>query len=183
VLHQVDRTLTAQNKTVFLFLFENSAELSRKPVIQFVKALIRSKDEIWLLIDETQNNVEAALFAVLLKNTKGHNITTIGAGVPEYQSPSSRFKRKIGTDRLFLNSYQMLVDEGVVKYFESIAANTDTHEIDLLLEHIRNYVGGHIYPLMWLGEQLVPRITYQSDSSDQVINYLGSRLFRTQENF
>ena len=185
VLNQIGLNLIGQNKTVFLF--ESATALSRESVIRWVKSLILAREEVWLLIDETQNNVEAELFTLLLKNTKGHKITTIGAGVPEYQSMSQRFKKRIDTDQLFLTSNQMLVDEGVVQYFKNIASGingaADTDQVDLLIEHLRNYVGGHVYPLMWLSEKLVPMLAAKSYSADEVINYLGSSSFRQQEDF
>eukprot|EP00978_Attheya_sp_CCMP212_P041037 scaffold230437_cov35-Attheya_sp.AAC.1 len=33
------------------------------------------------------------------------------------------------------------------------------------LKQIRSYVGGHIYPLMWIAEKLGSRITQQSKTS------------------
>lgn len=185
VLHQIGLRLKSQSKTVFFF--DSATELNREPVIQWVKSRIFAREEVWFLIDETQSNVEAGLFTLLLKNTRGHKITTIGAGVPEYQSMSQKFKKRIDTDQLFLTSHQVLVDEGVVQYFESIATAinkaADTDQVDLLLEYIRNYVGGHVYPLMWLAEQLVPRLAAQNCSIQEVINFLDSCLFREQEDF
>lgn len=70
------------------------------------------------------------------------------------------------------------MDEGVVQYFASIAKTingaTDIDQVNLLIEQIRDFVGGHVYPLMWSAEKLVPRIADNSHSADQVVNYLGS---------
>ena len=144
MLNEIARSLLNERKTVFLF--ENAAALNRIDVVKFVKLLAHSKQEVWLLIDETQTNVDAELFTLLLKNNKNHAIITIGAGVPEYVSMSQKFSKKYSTDRLFLSSFQMLENEGIVQYFENIATEINeaihTNQVDILLEYIRDYVGG-----------------------------------------
>ena len=187
VLNQVGQALQAQNKRVFMF--PTSSALSRETVIQSVKSLAASPEPTWLLIDETQDNVGAELFNLLLKNVQNHAITTIGAGVPEFQSTSQKFKKKFGTEHLFLTSNRVMVDEGVVQYFERVAAATngtgtvDTSELGIVLEYIRNYVGGHIYPLMWHAERLVQRLATQACNTAQAIDYLHSTAFRNQEEY
>ena len=79
LLHQLGQHLTINNKEVYFF--PNASELNRESVIRFVKALGRSKQAAYVLVDETQQNTTAALFTLPLKNNTGHNITTIGAGV------------------------------------------------------------------------------------------------------
>jgi hypothetical protein len=77
----------------------------------------------------------------------------------------------------------MLVDEGVAGYFSRNANAATFAEINCLLEYIRLYVGGHIYPFMWLAEQLVPKIRDQGELADQVIIYFDSDLVCDQEDF
>jgi hypothetical protein len=96
-----------------------------------------------------------------LKNTTDHQITTIGAGIPEFQTASSKFTYKIGIKRLLLSLRHMLVNEGIVGYFTRNASTASFAEIDRLLEYIWLYVCGHIYPLMWVAERLVPKIRDQ----------------------
>lgn len=47
-----------------------------------------------------------------------------------------------------------------------------------VLEHIRNYVGGHIHPLMWLSDVLVKKLVAQGYNVDQTLEYLYSDEFR-----
>lgn len=181
LLKQVGQTLQSQGQTVLFF--ESAEGFNRESVRSFVRALVRSTQEVYILVDETQSNVNSELFTLLLKNPDGHQVTTIGAGVPEFVTLSSKFKYKIGTDSLFLNSRQALQTEGVIAYFALNATETAAAEIDTLLEYVRSYVGGHIYPLMWVAERLVPRITRDGETANQVITYLGSSEFQQQEDF
>jgi energy-coupling factor transporter ATP-binding protein EcfA2 len=180
LLKQLGQALQSQGKTVLFF--ESAEGFKRESVRSYVRALVRSTQEVYILVDETQSNVNSELFTLLLKNPEGHQVTTIGAGVPEFQT----FKYKIGTDSLFLNSLQDLQTEGVLEYFtrhETGTAATAAAEINVLLEYIRSYVGGHIYPFMWLAERLVPRITRDGETVNQVITFFGSSTFRQQEDF
>ena len=145
----------------------------------FINALAKSKQEVFVLVDETQQDVNAPGFDRMLKNDTGHNITLIGAGVPAFMSASGNFKKKIGTERLFLNSDQ-LQSEGVVGYFSRGAAGDQLTEIKKLIEYLREYVGGHIYPLMWLSEQLVPRIK-NGNSAKEALKHFESPAFRSQQ--
>jgi hypothetical protein len=61
-----------------------------------------------------------------LKNSRGHKITTIGAGVPEFDSINVRFMRNIVAKDLFLSSNDMLEDTGVVSYFSQKKNATTT---------------------------------------------------------
>ena len=79
VLHQLGLILTSKKEEVYFFA--NARAFNRELVIQFVKALAKSKRKVYLLVDETQDNTGAELFTLLLKNNTGHAITTIGAGV------------------------------------------------------------------------------------------------------
>lgn len=56
----------------------------------FIYALAKSKQEVFVLVDETQQDVNAPGFDRMLKNDTGHNITLIGAGGP---AASGNFKK------------------------------------------------------------------------------------------
>ena len=77
----------------------------------------------------------------------------------------------------------MLTEEGITDVFASSASGARRDEIGRLLQCIRSHVGGHIYPLMWLAEQLVPKIKDEGSSVDEVIKYFESGNFRAQEPF
>jgi hypothetical protein len=79
--------------------------LSREPFHRLVVAG-GIAEPTWLLIDETQDNGRE-LFNLLLKNVQ--NAIT-GAGVPEFQSMSQKFKKKFGNEHLFL-LHRVMVDE------------------------------------------------------------------------
>jgi energy-coupling factor transporter ATP-binding protein EcfA2 len=145
VLKQIGQALQSQGKTGLFF--ESAEGFNGESVSFFVRGLVRSTQEVYILVDETQSNFNSELFTLLLKNPEGHRVTTIGAGVPEFQSVSAKFKHKIGTDCLFLHSFQLHQTEGVIEYFERHATETAAAEIEILLEHIRSHVVGHIYPL------------------------------------
>lgn len=179
LLVQLGEKLRLRNKEVYFF--DSATDLNRESSITFVRELVRSKREAFILVDETQSNVDAAPFFILLKNKVGHRITTIGAGIPEFRTASSKFTHKIGTERLFLGSPDVLESEGVIRYFSSNAMVADAQKIRDLLIYLRSYVGGHIYPLMWLAERLVPRL--ERESVAQVTEYFTSPEFRQEENF
>ncbi|KAL3937605.1 MAG: hypothetical protein SGARI_002058 [Bacillariaceae sp.] len=183
LLLQVGEKLRLQNKEVYFF--DSATDLNRESSISFVRDLVNSGSEAYILVDETQSNVNAAAFFILLKNRVGHRVTTIGAGIPEFETVSAKFTAKIGTEQLFLGSPEMLESEGVVNYF-SISNNAtvaDVRKIRELLVYLRSYCGGHIYPLMWLTERLVPKITRDGNSVAQVIEYFTSSEFRQDESF
>ena len=180
VLLRIGQILTAKRKLVYYF--DNAAEFSMPATGRGVRDLVSSNHEAYILVDETQNNSGAGVWTPLLKNIAGHKITTIGAGVPKFSSMSGSFKTKITTDRLFL-SPEMLVSENVVQYFSSDATTQgQKDQIELLLQHIRSYVGGHIYPMMFLAEQLVPAIL-AGDTEENQVHYLYSNHFRHQQEF
>ena len=81
--------------------FESAEGFNRESVRSFVRVLVRSTQEVYILVDETQSNVNSELFTLLLKNPDGHQVTTIGAGVPEFHTVSGKFKKKFGTEHLF----------------------------------------------------------------------------------
>jgi hypothetical protein len=76
----------------------------------------------------------------------------------------------------------MIVSENVTGYFSRGAAHAQADEIKLLLFRLRSYVGGHIYPLMWLAEQLVPKIL-EGESAKHAIELMFSSDFRDSEGF
>ena len=181
VLHQLGLRLQESGKEVYLFA--NASELSRVDVIKFVKGIIRSKRQVYLLVDETQDNTTAALFTLLLKNNMGHNITTIGAGVPKFQTVSTQFAMKITTDELFISTKEMLISENILGHFSTGAATLKQRsEIESLLGRIRDYVDGHIYPLMWLAERLVP-IVINGGTADEAGSHMFSSEFRASPEF
>jgi hypothetical protein len=181
VLVQVGEQLLSKNKEVYFF--DSATDLNRESSISFVRYLVKTKREAYILVDETHSNVNAAAFFILLKNRVGHDVTTIGAGVPEFNTTNARFTHRFGTERLFLGSLDDLERERVIMYFSTNATAADAQEIRTLLVYLRSFVGGHIYPLMWLAERLVSRITSNRESAAQVIDYFGSSVFRQQEDF
>lgn len=157
MLHEIAQRLVQEQKKV-LFL-NSSMLLNNEDVVTAVKKLIKSKEEVYVLVDETQANQEAALFVDLLKSMEDHNVTTIGAGISSNTATSYQFTQRYSTAELFLKTNQDLDDEGVVGFFAPDRLDDQVRsQIKLLLCHIRNYVGGHIFPLMWLAEKLVPKL-------------------------
>lgn len=157
MLHEIAQRLVQEKKKVLFF--NTSVLLDKDAVVNMVKRIIESQEEAYILVDETQANHEAALFMDLLKSMETHNVTTIGAGIASNPSTSYMFTQRYGTVDLFLKTDEDLDDEGVVGYFApEHLADPIKDQIKLLLCHIRYYVGGHIYPLMWLAEKLVPKL-------------------------
>ena len=180
VLNQIGELLVSNGKTVFFF--ENATSFQQLDVNEWIRRMAAVKQEAYILVDETQANVDSDIFTVLLKNTKNHRLTTIGAGVPHYQTISGSFKKSIATDRLFV-AEDMLVEEGITDYFASNTTAATGAEIEKLLQFIRSHVGGHIYPLMWLAEHLVPKMKNEGFSVEEVIRYFESNDFRGQQAF
>lgn len=180
LLKLLGKDLTAQGKLVFFF--ENSDVFSNPAVQGSIRQFRDNKRQGYFLVDETQNNVESIVFTLLLKNDVGHNITTIGAGVPAFQTLSSSFSLKFATDRLFLKNDQ-LENEGVINYFAEGASEQLQGEIKKLIQHVRWYVGGHVYPLMRITELLLPKMKVDGMNAKQVIVYLNSEEFREQRDF
>ena len=187
LLNLIGLALQAKNETVYFI--ENATFLNRELVIHFVKTLANEKKQVWLLIDETQDNVGGGLYTLLLKNTMNHKITTVGAGVPEYQTMSQKFTQKVDTSDLFLSSNEVMVREGVVDYFSGVAAAVggpaaaNVESLRTVLEHVRNYVGGHIHPLMWLSEVLVTKRVAQGYNTAQTLEYLHSYELQGQDQY
>ena len=145
--------------------------------------MVDKKLEAYILVDETQANVDSDVFTMLLKNDTNHSLTTIGAAVPEFKTVSNcAFKKRITTDQLFVTE-EMLNGEGISAFFAGTSSGARRDEIGKLLQYIRSHVGGHIYPLMWLAEHLVPRIKNEGSSVDDVIKYYESDAFRSQKAF
>jgi hypothetical protein len=91
---------------------------------------------------------------------EAHKVTTIAAGISSNATTSYQFTQRYNAASvLFLTTNQDLDDEGVVGYFapENLSDQIKA-QIRLLLNDIRYYVGGHIFPLMWLAEKLVPKL-------------------------
>jgi hypothetical protein len=106
-----------------------------------VKNLIKSGEEAYVLVDETQANHEAALFVDLLKNMEAHNVTTIAAGITSISSLNGtmQFTQRYNTDALFLKTNHDLDNEGVVGYFAPEDLNDEIKaQIRLLLNDIHN---------------------------------------------
>ena len=88
--------------------------------------LCSKKQEVYFLIDETQSNEWCSggfLFVPLLKNNKGRMITTIGAGVLEFQSMSARFHRNLIGTETFPSSHEMLVSR-VTEFMKSMVVSS-----------------------------------------------------------
>lgn len=179
VLDQLGRILIQQGKKVFMF--PSARDFDR---VDLQKAVKSTKDEeMWFLVDETQNNPTASMFTYLLKNNRGHKITTIGAGVPEFKTVSGEFTIHVGTERLFLNSHDDLKTEGVFDYFNALRKNVDPKEINTMLEGVRAYVGGTIYPLMWIASQLLPILDVEGGTASMALDHLHSVTFRDHPGF
>ena len=144
LLHQVGAKILSKanldGKEVEVYFFESASDFNRESVISFIRELATSGRKAYILVDETQNNVTASVFTLLLKNSEGHGITTIGAGVPEFQTVSGKFRKKIGMDQLFIKSHEVLEQEGIIKYFSKGATEAEYVQIDILLEYLRSYV-------------------------------------------
>ena len=171
--------LLKKKKSVYCFWNATDIDLVRSDIDE----VIARREEAYFLIDETHSNVNSSVFTSLLKNRAKHKITTIGAGVPAFQSKSGAFHRKIATSRLFL-SEEDLAKEGVVDYFAAdVGDPIKRNEIEKFITELRSYVGGHVYPLMRLSELLVQRIKNGGATSDETISYLNSAQFRTSKDF
>ena len=179
LLELIGDDLVRNEKKVYFFV--NSVDIDN--CRDGIERILNNKEEAYFLIDETQENVNSPIFTLLLKNRMSHRVTTIGAGVPAFQTASHSFARKITPDRLFLTSDDVC-REGVYDFF---AANvTDAFirgHIEGLLEAIRVYVGGHIYPMMRLAELLVPKLTTEGYTTDRTISYMNSAEFRSSLQF
>lgn len=140
--------------------------------------LMNSKKKAYVLLDETQgSSMQGSALINLTKNTTQHNVTVIGAGISNADSISSRFGFTFTTERLFVLE-QQLQDKGVLQFFCSNAPATMHGEIIALVKLVREYVGGHVYPLMRLSELLVPQILQQGKTADQAMKVLMTNDFR-----
>ena len=179
LLKLLGHDLLEKNKSVYLFKNARDIDLVRSDIDE----VIAKKEEAYFLIDETQGNVNSSVFTHLLKNDVHHQITTIGAGVPAFESLSSAFTEKIATSRLFL-SEQDLAKEGVLHFFTSDVTDPNKqNEIKKFVRDLRFYVGGHVYPLMRLSELLVQNIKNDNATSDQTTSILNSAQFRESKYF
>jgi hypothetical protein len=165
MLQEIGTNLLSRGERVFFF--NSSKLLDHRDVYLLITNLIRSGKKAYVLVDETQANHEAALFVDLLKSTEYHQVTTIAAGISTNATTSYQFTHRYQTSDLFLTTDQSLVDEGVVEYFHrGVHDNGIKAQILILLKHIRFYVGGHIYPLLWLAEKLVPKLVPSGPGTD-----------------
>jgi hypothetical protein len=139
----------------------------------------RLQKRVFVLVDETNANVGGPAFTFLLKSAKF--IVAIGAGVSVYESVSEHFRLRLPTQKLFLKK-EDLQSKGVLRYFVGVENGKLLSETTTLLSHLLEHSGGHIYPLMRLGELLVPKIK-NGMSADEVIAHYYSVTFRQSTDF
>eukprot|EP00545_Synedropsis_sp_CCMP1620_P005400 CAMPEP_0119016120 /NCGR_PEP_ID=MMETSP1176-20130426/11823_1 /TAXON_ID=265551 /ORGANISM="Synedropsis recta cf, Strain CCMP1620" /LENGTH=475 /DNA_ID=CAMNT_0006969449 /DNA_START=12 /DNA_END=1439 /DNA_ORIENTATION=+ len=181
LLRQVGQHLMALNHAVYYFKSTGSI-LTTPELSKALDKLMKSKDSAYVLLDETQDAHQTNETLIsLLKNEDGHCVTVIGAGISSLNSVSNRFDYTFSTDRLFL-SEEDLQAKHCFDYF-CTGAHVDKHaHIKELVMHIREYAGGHIYPVMRLSELLVPLITEQVGTGKAIVA-LHSEQFRQSDGF
>lgn len=179
LLNQIGIKLAAQ-KTVWHF--ENSDMFNDPDVLRDIKKAVKSKSELYVLVDETQCNHDATAFTILLKSPKKHNVTTIAAGIASSPSSSYQFSNRYQPEDLLLLTDDSLDEHGVTEFFTAGCEVIIKQQMVLLLKSVRSYVGGHVYPLMRLAELLKPYIV-QGKSAEQVRKMLDSHEFRNSEDF
>jgi len=161
-----------------VYYFRNSKDLDS--VLPEIEALDKELHKrIFFLVDETQENIGSSAFTFLLKTAK--HILTIGAGVPDYRSASGHFRERLQTSVLFLKP-EDLNKEGVIDYFVGGDSSIE-QEVSVLVSHLCQHTGGHVYPLMRLSELLVAKIKFQSASAKECIAAYDSRGFRKSREF
>lgn len=140
-------------------------------------SLISRKEKTFFLIGETQAARSAipAELVHLSKNVDQHQLTTMGAGVPNFTSLSADFGKAHRTARLFVSEPQ-LDREGVVNYFGR--GTDDDEQVRQLLTHVRRHNGGHVFSLMRTEKLLAPMITDHCRSAKDVISHYDSHSFR-----
>mmetsp|Transcript_23876 Transcript_23876/g.39472 ORF Transcript_23876/g.39472 Transcript_23876/m.39472 type:complete len:226 (+) Transcript_23876:168-845(+) len=119
----------------------------------------------------------------LLKNDVGHSLITIGAGV-QCLSISPEASRN-HTGQLAYFSVRMICTLTVSRRIFPINVPTRirVQNATTFLNHIRWHRGGHIYPLMRTAELLLPKITAEGQSAEDVIAHYGSPALREREEF
>ncbi|KAG7356855.1 AAA domain containing protein [Nitzschia inconspicua] len=181
LLNQIGMKLLEDKKTVWHFV--NAKNLSFESVYDDIARAVESGEELYILVDETQNNYDASAFTVLLKNTNpSSNVTTIGAGIASEPSSSYHFVERYQPESLLLLTDGSLEEYGVDEFFTSGCEGNNKQQMLLLFKHIRWYVGGHVYPLVWLAEKLKARIL-EGQSAVQVKKLLDSYDFRNEKSF
>jgi hypothetical protein len=132
----------------------------------------------FVLVDESQNNLQASAFTFLLKQSQ--SLVTIAAGVPPWEAESGQFALKLHTDVLFLKKDE-LQSEGVVDYFVG-ATPGQSAEVVRLLEFLQLETGGQIYPLLRLSELLV-KLIMEGKTAMDCFDHYNSAAFRTSTEF
>jgi hypothetical protein len=168
LLRLVGEDLLDEGKEVYFF--ENSKLLGAvyDELRDLDKRLLLSNERAYLLVDETQVDAGSPAFTFLLKNAK--NIVTIGVGVPKYESSSEYFATRLDTKELFLDDDD-LETEGVLQYFVGDTTTEVGTEITTMLKYLCQHAGGHIYPVMRLGELLVPMVKTGVSAADAIIHF------------
>lgn len=161
---------TKEQEVYFLEAAEVLREMGWRNAIRM---LIEQKREACFLLDETQTAASSIPLALIsmLKNSSGHKLTVIGAGVPDFVTPSANFNVQHRNHELFL-SKEALQAEGVVGYFGGSPKSSQ------VLQHIRDHCGGHIYPLMRGMELLQGLPNYSTMTPQEVIAHYESAEFR-----
>uniref|UniRef100_A0A6U2Z3U9 Uncharacterized protein n=1 Tax=Entomoneis paludosa TaxID=265537 RepID=A0A6U2Z3U9_9STRA len=103
LLKLIGEDIIGEKKSVYFFKNSNDIDLVRMDI----ESMMDKKEEAYFLIDETQANANSSVFTFLLKNDTHHKITTIGAGVPAFQSLSSSFAREIKINDLILTEQDL----------------------------------------------------------------------------
>jgi hypothetical protein len=181
LLNQIGMKLLEDNKTVWHFV--NSKNLSFESVYDDIARAVESGEELYILVDETQSNHDASAFTLLVQNPNPNShVTTIGAGIAPEPSSSYHFVERYQPESLLLLTDGSLEEHGVDEFFTFGCEGKNKQQMLLLLKYIRWYVGGHVYPLVWLAEKLKARIL-EGQSAMQVKKLLDSYDFRNEKSF
>ena len=166
------------SKSSDVYYFDNAFTLNEVDWENVVSKLIREGRKAYFIVDETQNVAACVPSALtkLLRNVSGHQITVVGAGVPEFKTMAASFSVKHTTNELFL-SKEALQEEGIVGYFGA------TNKTCVILEHVRNHCGGHIFPLLRGMELLTKLNSYARMTTEEVIEYYESTHFRLSNEY
>jgi hypothetical protein len=182
VLRQLAEKLKEANKTVYFFKSAGTITGRQEVYVALDQLMREGKTPVYILLDETQDAQSSNDTLVsLLKNEDGHNVTVIGAGISNVNSVSNQFGRTFSSDRLFLSADD-LESTGCYAFFCKDADVSLHGQIRTLVQYIRDYAGGHIYPVMRLSEMLVP-VVIQGSSAEDVIARIHANDFRQTEDF
>ena len=196
------RGARGMGKTVFMCLI--GRELQRRGhVVVFVKntgqitkyleerdfveleKLVEPGKELYLLVDEVQENPSDADWTYLLRES--NVIVTIGAGIPSLSERSPPFSVKFGPTFLSLTSRDL--DDAVVEHFRALSEDLDEATVRALLAWLLDFTGGHTFPFVRLAHHLVTKereLCRRSDwegffrnmyASTRVFKEVGSRCF------